>query len=89
MRFDPDKMADVFVGRQGKPPPWLEGLTSDARGRALVYALSAKHRNCSLLNFAIQKILRQAMGSAGAGRVRLPRRVYVCATQRALHLRGV
>ena len=28
-------------------------------GRQLIYALSAKHHNCLLLNYAIQKILRQ------------------------------
>ncbi len=59
-RFSADKVADVFGSRQGKAPTWLEGLTSDPRGRALVYELSAGHRNCLLLNFAIQKILMQA-----------------------------
>ena len=28
-------------------------------GRQLIYELSAKHHNCLLLNYAIQKILRQ------------------------------
>jgi hypothetical protein len=58
-RFDAERVADVFVVRQGKPPPWLEGLTADPRGRTLVYGLSAAHHNCLLLNFAIQKILKQ------------------------------
>lgn len=39
---------------------------ADPGGRALIYALSADHRNCLLLNFAIQKILLQ-VGLQGQG----------------------
>mmetsp|Transcript_10122 Transcript_10122/g.21655 ORF Transcript_10122/g.21655 Transcript_10122/m.21655 type:complete len:648 (+) Transcript_10122:87-2030(+) len=73
-RFDPDKLSGVFMQYGGKPPPWLEGMTSDPRGRQLIYELSAVHKNCLLLNFAIQKILLQghedevaSVGSSLAG----------------------
>ncbi len=39
--------------------PWLDGLLADSRGRKLIYELSAAHRNSLLLNFAIQKIMKQ------------------------------
>ncbi len=58
-RFDPERVANVFAERQGRAPPWLDGIISEPRGRALVYSLSAQHRNCLLLNYAIQKILMQ------------------------------
>eukprot|EP00983_Pelagomonas_calceolata_P112218 1159863-Pelagomonas_calceolata.AAC.8 len=45
----------------GKPPAWLDQLTSTPQGRALIYQLSAAHRNCLVLNFAIQKILVQGL----------------------------
>ncbi|KAF5839747.1 TH1 protein-domain-containing protein [Dunaliella salina] len=61
-RFDPDKLSSVFMKRAGgKPPAWLDQLTSTPQGRALIYQLSAAHRNCLVLNFAIQKILVQAV----------------------------
>ena len=62
-RFDPDKLSSVFTQGKGKPPPWLDGLIVAPRGRQLIYELSAKHKNCLLLNFAIQKILVQVSGS--------------------------
>ncbi|BDA42837.1 Negative elongation factor D [Coccomyxa sp. Obi] len=59
--FDPDKFSGVFTSGGSGPPRWLDGpsgLTADREGRQLIYELSAKHRNCLLLNYAIQKILQ-------------------------------
>ncbi|EIE24527.1 hypothetical protein COCSUDRAFT_40900 [Coccomyxa subellipsoidea C-169] len=47
--FDPDKFSGVFTSGGSGPP---------REGRQLIYELSAKHRNCLLLNYAIQKILQ-------------------------------
>ncbi|KAK9909351.1 hypothetical protein WJX75_000889 [Coccomyxa subellipsoidea] len=58
--FDPDKFSGVFTSGGSGPPRWLDGpsgLTADREGRQLIYELSAKHRNCLLLNYAIQRIL--------------------------------
>lgn len=54
--FDPSKFTAVF-SKEGKPPAWLEKLQLDPGGRQLIYDLSAKHRGCLMLNYAIQKIL--------------------------------
>lgn len=40
-------------------PEWLNELIADRRGRQLIYELSAAHRNSLLLNYAIQRILKQ------------------------------
>ena len=54
-RFDPEKLDSTLRG--SGPPRWLAGLAGDRMGRQLLYQLSAQHRNCLLLNFAVQKIL--------------------------------
>jgi hypothetical protein len=46
------------VFRRGHPE-WLNELIADRRGRQLIYELSAAHRNSLLLNYAIQRILKQ------------------------------
>ncbi|GAM22593.1 hypothetical protein SAMD00019534_057690, partial [Acytostelium subglobosum LB1] len=38
------------------PPQWLDEMISDADWRSLIYQLSETHKNCLMLNFAIQKI---------------------------------
>jgi hypothetical protein len=48
----------------GKAPPWVGGLIAEPRGRSLVLALSAAHRNCTLLNYAITRILEK-VGRSG------------------------
>ena len=55
--FDPDKFGSVFSMLDSSQLAWLEGLAADPAGRQLIYQLSASHRSCLLLNFAIQKIL--------------------------------
>lgn len=55
-RFDAAKFLGVF--RRGHPD-WLNELISDRRGRQLIYDLSAAHKNSLLLNYAIQRILKQ------------------------------
>lgn len=60
-RFDPTKYLGAF--RRG-PPEWLNTLIKDRRGRQLIYELSATHRNSLLLNYAIQKILKE-VGAEG------------------------
>lgn len=55
-RFDATKYLGVF--RRGHPD-WLNELISDRRGRQLIYELSSTHRNSLLLNYAIQRILKQ------------------------------
>ena len=54
--FEPSKFTAVF-SKEGKPPAWLEKLQGDPGGRQLIYDLSARHRGCLMLNYAIQKIL--------------------------------
>uniref|UniRef100_A0A383VL51 Uncharacterized protein n=1 Tax=Tetradesmus obliquus TaxID=3088 RepID=A0A383VL51_TETOB len=55
-RFDAARFLGVF--RRGHPE-WLNELIADRRGRQLIYELSAAHRNSLLLNYAIQRILKQ------------------------------
>ncbi len=55
--FDPAKFGSVFSELDSSQLAWLEGVASDPAGRQLIYQLSATHRSCLLLNFAIQKIL--------------------------------
>ncbi|KAF8064640.1 FPS1 [Scenedesmus sp. PABB004] len=55
-RFDPTKFLGLF--RRGAPT-WLDALIAERRGRQLIYDLSASHRNSLLLNYAIQRILKQ------------------------------
>eukprot|EP00775_Hariotina_reticulata_P012244 gene12244-12381_t len=55
-RFEAAKFLGVF--RKGHPD-WLNELISDRRGRQLIYDLSAAHKNSLLLNYAIQRILKQ------------------------------
>lgn len=56
--FDPDRFISVFEARNSSQLAWLDDLKADAAGRQLIYQLSATHRSCLVLNFAIQKILR-------------------------------
>ncbi len=53
-RFDPALFYGVF--NRGAPV-WLDGIIHSQPGRQLLYELSSTHKNCLLLNFAIQKIL--------------------------------
>lgn len=53
-RFDPALFYGVF--NKGAPV-WLDGIIHSHPGRQLLYELSSKHKNCLLLNFAIQKML--------------------------------
>jgi negative elongation factor C/D len=53
-KFDPKK-ADTIWGRKAAPE-WLDYMISDPHWRALLYRLSADHKDCLLLNFAIQRI---------------------------------
>lgn len=62
-RFDSDSFSDVFAG--GAPPRWLGDLIREARGRKLLYELSSTHKNCLLLNFAMQSILKNVGGGQG------------------------
>lgn len=55
--FEPDRFGSVFGARSSSQLAWLDDLQSDREGRDLIYCLSASHRSCLLLNFAIQKIL--------------------------------
>jgi negative elongation factor C/D len=58
-RFDPGKFAGVFQAGGSGAPKWINGLIADPQGRQLIYHLAARHPDSLLLNFAIQKILRQ------------------------------
>jgi len=58
-RFDPKKFAGVFQAGGSGAPKWINGLIADPQGRQLIYHLAARHPDSLLLNFAIQKILRQ------------------------------
>ncbi|KAK9822993.1 hypothetical protein WJX81_003185 [Elliptochloris bilobata] len=66
-KFEPDKFAGVFTRGGSGPPRWLDGLLQDRAGRQLVYELSAAHRGCLLLNYAIQKVLRAGHEGEVAG----------------------
>eukprot|EP01132_Coremiostelium_polycephalum_P007548 gene7548-9280_t len=52
-RFDP-KVADTIFS--SSPPQWLDEMISDPQWRSLIYQLSENHKNCLMLNFAIQRI---------------------------------
>ncbi len=56
--FDPDRFISVFEARDSSQLAWLDELKGDPAGRCLIYQLSASHRSCLVLNFAIQKLLR-------------------------------
>lgn len=58
-RFDPKKFSGVFQAGGSGAPKWINGLIADPQGRQLIYHLAARHPDSLLLNFAIQKILRQ------------------------------
>lgn len=55
-RFDPTRYLSVF--KQGHPE-WLNKLIQHRQGRQLIYDLSMSHRSSLLLNYAIQRILKQ------------------------------
>ncbi|KAF2071809.1 hypothetical protein CYY_006870 [Polysphondylium violaceum] len=52
-KFDP-KVADTIFS--SSPPLWLDEMIADAQWRSLIYQLSEEHKNCLMLNFAIQRI---------------------------------
>ncbi|KAG2448240.1 hypothetical protein HYH02_006825 [Chlamydomonas schloesseri] len=72
-KFEPDKFIGVFssAATRAQVLPWLDGLLGDPRGRKLIYELSAQHRNSLLLNFAIQRIMKNGyqdeVAAAGSG----------------------
>ena len=53
----PEEFDSIFKSRKGGPPPWIDQLAADPAGRQLYYQLTSGHRNCLLLNYAVQKIL--------------------------------
>lgn len=55
-RFDPTKFLSVF--KQGHPA-WLNQLIQHQHSRKMIYELSAANKNSLLLNYAIQRILKQ------------------------------
>jgi hypothetical protein len=55
-RFDPTKFLSVF--KQGHPV-WLDQLIQHTHSRKMIYELSAANKNSLLLNYAIQRILKQ------------------------------
>lgn len=55
-RFDPTKFLSVF--KQGHPT-WLDELIKHTHSRKMIYELSAANKNSLLLNYAIQRILKQ------------------------------
>lgn len=56
-KFDPDKVDTLLHTRKG-PPKWLTPLIADRAGRELIYTLSARYKNCQLLKYAMQRILK-------------------------------
>ncbi|EFA75412.1 TH1 family protein [Heterostelium album PN500] len=52
-KFDPKKADTIF---SSSPPQWLDEMITDPDWRSLIYQLSEIHKNCLMLNFAIQKI---------------------------------
>ena len=52
--FSVSKVDQIF--ETGHIPEWLKSLLKDHAGRSLVYELFETHRNCVLLNFAVQKV---------------------------------
>ena len=61
-RFVPEEFDSIFKSRKGGPPPWIDQLAADPAGRQLYYQLTSGHRNCLLLNYAVQKILNAGKG---------------------------
>ena len=68
-KFDPDKVDSLLRTRKG-PPRWLTPLIADRAGRELIYTLSARYKNCQLLKYAMQRILKAGhddeVGSVGS-----------------------
>ena len=58
----PEEFDSIFKSRKGGPPPWIDQLAADPAGRQLYYQLTSDHRNCLLLNYAVQKILNAGKG---------------------------
>ena len=56
-KFDPDRVDTLLHTRKG-PPKWLTPLIADRAGRELIYTLSARYKNCQLLKYAMQRILK-------------------------------
>ena len=55
-RFDPTRFLSVF--KKGHPE-WLDQLIQHKACRKMIYELSAANKNSLLLNYAIQRILKQ------------------------------
>lgn len=55
-RFDPTKFLSVFKAGH---PAWLDQLIQHSHSRKMIYELSAANKNSLLLNYAIQRILKQ------------------------------
>jgi len=55
-RFDPKKADSIFSEKESSQPEWLEKMIQQPRYRSMIYELSEIHKNCVLLNFAIQAI---------------------------------
>eukprot|EP01104_Vermistella_antarctica_P012485 TRINITY_DN3629_c0_g1_i1.p1 TRINITY_DN3629_c0_g1~~TRINITY_DN3629_c0_g1_i1.p1 ORF type:complete len:733 (+),score=159.04 TRINITY_DN3629_c0_g1_i1:142-2340(+) len=53
--FDPRVADSTFGGSQGVPA-WLTHMIESPEWRPVLYRLSEKHRDCLMLNYAIQKI---------------------------------
>jgi negative elongation factor C/D len=49
---------EFFLNYQKGAPEWLEWMIQDAGWRQVIYELSETHRNCLMLNFAIQVTFR-------------------------------
>ena len=68
-KFEPDKVDSLLRTRKG-PPRWLTPLIADRAGRELIYTLSARYKNCQLLKYAMQRILKAGhddeVGSVGS-----------------------
>ncbi|KYR01553.1 TH1 family protein [Tieghemostelium lacteum] len=52
-KFDPKKADTIF---SSSPPQWLDEMITDQKWRSLIYQLSEDHKNCLMLNFAVQRI---------------------------------
>eukprot|EP01103_Thecamoeba_quadrilineata_P017214 TRINITY_DN6009_c0_g1_i1.p1 TRINITY_DN6009_c0_g1~~TRINITY_DN6009_c0_g1_i1.p1 ORF type:complete len:390 (-),score=45.48 TRINITY_DN6009_c0_g1_i1:597-1682(-) len=56
-KFDPRKADTIFEEDDlSSAPEWLEYMIQEPDWRTLIYKLSEDHKNCLLLNFAIQQI---------------------------------
>jgi len=53
--FDPKK-ADTIFQEGPSAPEWLEAMIQEPFWRSLIYQLSEEHKDCLMLNFAIQRI---------------------------------